>query len=106
MALKITSENFDKEVLNSKEPVLVDFWADWCGPCQMLAPIIEEIYEEDHGIKVGKINVDEEMQLALEFDVRSIPMLVLFKNGEAVEKSIGFQGKEEILKMIEGHNGN
>lgn len=106
MALKVTTENFDREVLNSSEPILVDFWAEWCGPCQMLAPIIEEISEGDYGVKVGKVNVDEEMQLALSFNVSSIPMLVLFKDGKVVGKSIGFQSKEQILRMIEVQNGD
>lgn len=106
MALKVTAENFDREVLNSSGLVLVDFWAEWCGPCQMLAPIIEEISEGDYGVKVGKVNVDEEMQLALSFNVSSIPMLVLFKDGKIIGKSLGFQSKEQILRMIEVQDGN
>lgn len=106
MALKITKENFQDEVLQSSEPVLIDFWAEWCSPCRMLAPIVDEIAEESNGIKIGKINVDEERELALKFSVNSIPMLVLFKDGKSVAQTVGVQSKEEILKMIEAHNGN
>ncbi len=101
MSVKITSENFENEILNSKEPVLVDFWAEWCGPCQMLAPVLEEIETEHSGVKIGKVNVDEEMALALKFSVSSIPMLVLFKNGKAVDQTVGLQSKETILKMLD-----
>lgn len=106
MAMKITMENFESAVLKSDEPVLVDFWAEWCVPCQMLAPVLDEISDEDNGIKVGKVNVDEEIQLAMEFKVSSIPMLVLFKDGKAVAKTVGIQSKEEILKIVEESNGN
>ncbi len=106
MSLKITSENFEQEVLNSTEPVLVDFYADWCGPCQMLAPILEDISDSDIGVKVGKLNVDEEMPLALQYGARSIPLLILFKDGKPAAKSLGYVEKEEILKLIEGANGN
>ena len=86
--LKITAANFENEVLNSDKPVLLDFYADWCGPCKMLAPVVHEIAEENAGtIKVGKINVDEQMELAMRFQVSSIPMLVVFKDGKAVAKS-------------------
>ncbi len=102
MEVKITESNFKEEVLNSSKPVLVDFWATWCGPCKMLSPIIEEIAaEKSETLKVGKVNVDEEPALATQFGVVSIPMLVLFKNGEAVKTSVGYQPKEEILKFIE-----
>lgn len=101
MSVKITSENFENEVLNSKKPVLVDFWAEWCGPCQMLAPVLEEIETEHSGVKIGKVNVDEEMALALKFSVSSIPMLVLFKNGKAVDQTVGLQSKETILNMLD-----
>lgn len=100
MALKITGDNFEKEVLQSSEPVLVDFFADWCGPCQMLAPIIEDISDSDIGVKVGKVNVDEQMQLAMQFGVSSIPLLVLFKNGKPAAKMLGFHDKDDILEMI------
>lgn len=102
MEVKINESNFKEEVLNSSKPVLVDFWATWCGPCKMLSPVIEEIAaEKSETLKVGKINVDEEPALATQFGVISIPMLVLFKNGKAVRTSVGYQPKEEILKFIE-----
>lgn len=102
MEAKITESNFKEEVLDSSKPVLVDFWATWCGPCRMLSPLIEEIAaEKSETLKVGKVNVDEEPALATQFGVVSIPMLVLFKNGEAVKTSVGYQPKEEILKFIE-----
>lgn len=102
MEVKITESNFKEEVLNSNKPVLVDFWATWCGPCRMLSPVIEEIAaEKSENLKVGKVNVDEEPTLATQFGVVSIPMLVLFKNGKAVKTSVGYQPKDEILKFIE-----
>lgn len=102
MEVKINESNFKEEVLNSTKPVLVDFWATWCGPCRMLSPVIEEIAaEKSETLKVGKVNVDEEPTLATQFGVVSIPMLVLFKNGKAVKTSVGYQPKEEILKLIE-----
>lgn len=102
MEVKISESNFKEEVLNSSKPVLVDFWATWCGPCKMLSPVIEEIAaEKSETLKVGKVNVDEEPALATQFGVVSIPMLVLFKNGKAVKTSVGYQPKEEILKFIE-----
>ncbi|WP_296665298.1 MULTISPECIES: thioredoxin [unclassified Treponema] len=102
MEVKITESNFKEEVLNSNKPVLVDFWATWCGPCRMLSPVIEEIAaEKSENLKVGKVNVDEEPALATQFGVVSIPMLVLFKNGKAVKTSVGYQPKDEILKFIE-----
>lgn len=99
--LKITTDNFEQEVLKSDIPVVVDFWASWCGPCRMLAPIIAEIAEEQAGkIKVGKLNVDEEPQLAAKYRVMSIPMVALFKNGEVVETSIGYKPKEELIEAL------
>lgn len=98
--LKINNENFESEVLNSDKTVLLDFYADWCGPCQMVAPVLAEIAEEREDIVVGKINVDEEMQLALKFGVESIPMLAVIKDGKLVNKSVGFRPKEQILELL------
>ena len=98
--LKINNENFESEVLNSDKTVLLDFYADWCGPCQMVAPVLAEIAEEREDIVVGKINVDEEMQLALKFGVESIPMIAVIKDGKLVNKSVGFKPKEQILELF------
>ena len=98
--LKINNENFESEVLNSDKTVLLDFYADWCGPCQMVAPVLAEIAEEREDIVVGKINVDEEMQLALKFGVESIPMIAVIKDGKLVNKSVGFKPKEQILELL------
>ena len=101
--LKITAANFENEVLNADKPVLLDFYADWCGPCKMLAPVLHEIAEESTGaLKVGKVNVDEQMELAMRFQVSSIPMLVVFKDGKVVTKSVGYRSKAEITAMVEG----
>lgn len=98
--LKINNENFESEVLNSDKTVLLDFYADWCGPCQMVAPVLAQIAEEREDIVVGKINVDEEMQLALKFGVESIPMLAVIKNGKLISRSVGFKPKEQILELL------
>ena len=99
--LKITSENFEREVLNSDKPVLIDFWAPWCGPCRMLSPTISEIAEEyKDKVKVGKVNVDEEGELATIFRVSSIPMLVVMKNGKVVNSSVGVRPKNRIVGML------
>ena len=96
----ITKENFETEVLKSDKPVLVGFWAGWCGPCRMLSPTVEEIAAENSDIKVGKVNVDEQPELARQFNVMSIPMLVVFKNGQAVNSSVGVQPKDGILSLL------
>lgn len=98
--IKITSQNYNEEVMESKSPVIIDFWASWCGPCKMMSPIIDEIAENNPHIKVGKVNVDEEQQLALQFNIMSIPTIVVIQNGKVVGTSIGVTPKEEILKMI------
>ena len=99
--VKVTNENFEKEVINSNEKVIVDFFATWCGPCQMLAPVLSEIAEEyKDKIKVCKINIDEEQELAEKFEVVSIPTLVIFENGQPVKKYIGYISKEELIKII------
>ncbi len=100
MVLNITKDNFEAEVVNSDKPVLLDLWASWCGPCQMIGPEVEKVAEDHPEIKVGKVNVDEEMELAIKFKVSSIPMLVLLKNGEVVEKSIGVVPRSKIEEMI------
>ena len=99
-AIHINKENFEQEVLHSDKPVLVDFWASWCGPCQMVLPIMDEIADERSDIKVCKINVDEQKELARQFRVMSIPTLAVFKNGEMVNRSTGAKPKEQILQMI------
>ena len=98
--IQLTSDNFENEVLNSDKPVLVDFYADWCGPCKMMAPVVEQIAEENDDIKVGKINVDDEQDLAAKYGVMSIPTIGFFKDGDIVEKSVGAKPKSELLKMI------
>ncbi len=98
--VNITVENFEAEVVNSDKPVLVDFWASWCGPCQMLSPLVDQVAEEVTSVKVGKVNVDEQPDLAVKFGVMSIPMLILFENGEAVKKSVGAIPKSQILDFI------
>lgn len=101
MEITLTKENFEAEVLNSEIPVLVDFWATWCGPCQMLGPVVAEIAEEYAGkVKVGKVNVDEQMELAQKYKVNMIPQLFLFRSGEIVSGSVGFKTKEEVAEML------
>lgn len=97
----ITEQNFEEEVLNSEVPVLVDFWATWCGPCRMLAPVIEQIAKEQEGkVKVGKINVDEEMNLAAAFGVQSIPTVMVFKNGKVTNMAVGVRPKAQLEAML------
>lgn len=98
----LTAENFNKEVLQSDIPVLVDFWATWCGPCRMLAPIVQEFAEDNTGnIKVGKVNVDEQPELAAEYKISSIPTLIAFKDGKSVKQTIGYVSKEEIEALFD-----
>ncbi len=101
-SLNVTKNNFKSEVLDSTTPVLVDFWASWCGPCRMLTPVVDQIAQEKAGaVKIAKINVDEEPQLAAQFGVMSIPTLVLFRDGQPVSKSVGVRPKQAILGMLE-----
>lgn len=100
--IELTTENFNQEVLQSDLPVMVDFWATWCGPCRMVSPIVDEIAEEVQGkAKVGKVNVDEQGELAAQFGVMSIPTIMVFKNGEVIETSVGAKQKAELLAMLE-----
>ncbi|MEG0830087.1 MAG: thioredoxin [Anaerovoracaceae bacterium] len=98
--VKITKDNFEAEVMKSDKPVLVDFWAAWCGPCKMLGPIIEQIEGENPEIKVGKINIDEQPELAGKYSVMSIPSVFLFEEGSVKETSVGLVGKEELEKLF------
>lgn len=98
--IKISKENFQNEVINSEKSVLLDFYADWCGPCRMVGPIVSEISEERSDVKVGKINVDEQPELAAQFQVMSIPMLAVIKNGKLVNQAVGYRTKEQIEAML------
>ena len=99
MEVKLNKENFEQEVLKSDKTVLVDFWATWCGPCQMIAPVVEDIANEGK-VKVGKVNVDDEQELAINYGVMSIPTLIFFKNGNPLKEVVGFHSKSELEEII------
>lgn len=102
--LNFTDASFDQDVINADVPVLVDFWAEWCGPCRMMTPTVDAIANDYHGrLKVGKLNVDENGQTAMRYQVRGIPMLLLFKGGKVVDQRVGAMGKSEVQKMIDAH---
>ncbi len=99
--IQLTKENFSSEVLSCDKPVLVDFYADWCGPCRMVSPLVDELSEESDAYKEGKINVDQQPELAAKYGVMSIPTLMVFRGGQAVQTAVGARGKDAILKMLE-----
>lgn len=100
--IHVTKENFEVEVLKSDKPVFIDFWASWCGPCQMVAPVVEELAGEINDVKFAKVNVDEQPDLARQFQIMSIPTMVLLKEGKVVDTTIGAQPKEDLIKFIHG----
>ena len=101
-AVKVTADTFEQEVLKSAEPVLVDFWAPWCGPCKMLSPIVEQLADEADGFRVASVNVDDEMDLAEQYGISSIPCLIVFRNGVEAARSVGVIQKDQILNLIRG----
>lgn len=101
--IEVTDSTFENEVIKADKPVLVDFWAPWCGPCRMVAPVLEEISTETDSVKIVKVNVDENQQYAGQLGVLNIPTMILFKDGEAVDKIVGAQPKQSILKFFENH---
>lgn len=101
MAKEITVENFETEVLKSEKPILIDFWATWCGPCQTMGPVVDELAQELTDVKVGKVNVDEQMALAREYKVMSIPTFLVFKDGKVAERTLGVQEKSELEQLIQ-----
>ena len=99
--ITLTKSNFENEVLNYEGKVLVDFWASWCGPCKMIAPVVEEIANEFEGrVKVGKVNVDDEAELSIKYQVMSIPTILIFENGQVINKSIGYRDKDELIELL------
>ena len=100
-AINVNSKNFQQEIMESDKPVLLDFWAPWCGPCRMVVPIVDEIAKENPHIKVAKINIDEEQELAMRFGVKTIPSLFVMKDGQIVNRSVGAKPKRQILSMLE-----
>ena len=101
MAVVLTKENFEQEVLKADKPVLVDFWAEWCGPCQMMLPVVEELSRDQTAFKVCKVNVDEQMDLARKYRVMSIPTFLVFKNGEVTAQTLGAQPKESLIELVQ-----
>ena len=99
MTIKITEKEFEN-LINNNQTILVDFYADWCGPCRALAPVLDEIANENHNFKIGKVNVDDEINLSSQFKIRSIPTMIIFKDGKEVERMVGFLPKEEIIKKL------
>lgn len=106
-ALNFTDDSFENDVLNADEPVLVDFWAEWCGPCRMVGPIVEELAGEYEGkAKIGKVNVDDNPQVSMKYGIRSIPSMLIFKNGEVVDQIVGAVPKNQLKKQLEAHVSN
>ena len=100
MITTITKDNFEKEIVKADKPVLVDFWASWCGPCRMLSPVVDEVSEEVGGVVVGKVNIDEQQDLASRYQVMTIPTLIVFRNGQEADRSVGVVPKQKILDML------